>query len=74
MTPCARCPHARHADRCWEVVEKAGQKLLCPCSEFWGYADLGGCDVEEHDGGLGSRRVVERWEWEEERHLERTRG
>jgi len=28
----------------------------------------------DYEGGLASRRVISRWEWEEQRYLETTRG
>lgn len=69
---CLQCPHERHPDRCWEVVERAGTKVLCPCSEFWGYTDLDGFD-NEHDEGLPSGYGYrEQWEEEKERHRQRT--
>jgi hypothetical protein len=85
MTACAGCRYCTGGGlptRHGLCTDPDGSKGLCDCYIFsethraQHHLRLGDSYAEdaEHDGGLGSRRVVDRWEWEEERHLERTRG
>lgn len=65
---CPECPHERHTDRCWGLVQPDGMNVLCPCSEFYGYSDLDGYDLEHAEGLPAGHGVIARWEQEKEQH------